>query len=47
MARDGESTVAMERRGTEGKRTRDGALKVCSSSLPHGNYMLISFRDRR
>ena len=46
VARDGESTVAMERRGTEGKQNRDSALKVCSSSLPHGNYMLILFCDR-
>jgi kinesin family protein 11 len=47
VARGRDSTVSMERRGTEGKRTRDGALKVSSSSLPHDNYMLILFHDRR
>jgi kinesin family member 11 len=33
MARGGESAVSMETRGTEGKRTRDGALKVGLASL--------------
>ena len=33
MARGGESAVSMETRNTEGKRTRDGALKVGLASL--------------
>ena len=33
MARGGESAVSMETRSTEGKRTRDGALKVGLASL--------------
>jgi kinesin family protein 11 len=33
VAKAGELAVSMERKGTEGKRTRDGALKVSSSSL--------------
>jgi len=40
VARGGESAVSMERRSTEGKRTRDGALKVSFLFVASSDGML-------
>jgi kinesin family member 11 len=41
VAIGGESAASMERRSTEGKRTRDGALKVSFLFIASGDGMLI------
>ena len=47
VVRGGESTLSMERRSTEGKRTRDGALKVSFLFVASSDRILITTHCRR